>query len=375
MKSIVFLSLLLMAFNSFADQDGAYLDADYGDFTPIQVEANKSFKSNGYRSDFLSMTNILTPVKAQASRGTCSIFSAVALLESMMVRDLNMVSSIDLSEEWVEFLAMSSSMSTTDGSNASTNLSLIQRYGVVSEKSLPYLTNTWKSVNESELTKERCGEVSGTRYEKTCLLGHWDPRLLNKTANSLVNSESESEREMAVLKQSAASNKANFLANYLRRASYYDYSVRSDSAIKSLLDRDIPLTMGIDFYYGAWNHGRAGTYGIGRNLENFNKGIIGVPVRGSVDSVESRKSDRQAGHSVLIVGYDDRKEVNLSIKMTDGTTKDFTFTGVYYIKNSWGTSGFGKDFEIDGVKYPGYGMIPYAYANTYGRFTRLPVNN
>ena len=53
-----------------------------------------------------------------------------------------------------------------------------------------------------------------------------------------------------------------------------------------------------------------------------------------------------SGHSILVVGYDDNKIVEKTIKMADGKMKKFTYKGVYYFKNSWGTSSFGRDFEI-----------------------------
>lgn len=84
-------------------------------------------------------------------------------------------------------------------------------------------------------------------------------------------------------------------------------------------------------------------------------------------------SKHPAGHSVLVVGYDDNVIVEKLVRLTNGTTKKVTYKGVYYFKNSWGTSSFGKDFQIDGVKYPGYGMMVQDYAEKFGQFFVLPL--
>lgn len=59
--------------------------------------------------------------------------------------------------------------------------------------------------------------------------------------------------------------------------------------------------------------------------------------------------------------------------MPDGSVVKKTYRGVYYFKNSWGTSGFGANFAIDGVSYPGYGMMVQDYAHDYGSFFKLPL--
>jgi hypothetical protein len=51
------------------------------------------------RSDVLWLMQHQSPVKAQQHRGTCSIFSATALLESMMAAAGKASPYIDLSEE------------------------------------------------------------------------------------------------------------------------------------------------------------------------------------------------------------------------------------------------------------------------------------
>ena len=220
------------------------------------------------------------------------------------------------------------------------------------------------------MAQQRCGHLEGNK-KKACLLVHHDTDLKNYLGEgwgSTYNPEYVSERDPELYDA--------FIEGKELKDEYYpiigsSFSVYSTLAAKTLLRQGIPLTMGHDFFYGAYNHRKATEYGINRDLENWNKGIIGYPEYGSVDRVESRK--HRAGHSVLIVGYDDNKEVTTRVKMQDGTIKEFTYKGVYYFKNSWGTGSFGSEMEIDGVRYPGYGMMTQKYAHEFGSFYQLPI--
>lgn len=142
--------------------------------------------------------------------------------------------------------------------------------------------------------------------------------------------------------------------------------------MKSLLAAGIPVTLDITFYYGAWNHREASDLGINRDIDAWNHGVVGFPEPGSVDEASSRT--KPAGHSILLVGYDDRAIVQTHVQMSDGTEKDFTYTGVYYFKNSWGTSSFGSQFSIEGSAYAGYGAITQKYAHAYGSFFQFPLS-
>ena len=150
-----------------------------------------------------------------------------------------------------------------------------------------------------------------------------------------------------------------------------NFFVGSVNEVKTLLQKGIPVILEVDFYYGSWNHREADEFGIGRNLDHWSAGIVTYPEMGSLDAEESRK--HPAGHSILVVGYDDNALVEKTIKMSDGTTKKFTYKGVYYFKNSWGTSSFGRNFTIDGVNYPGYGMMVAKYAEELGQFFQMPL--
>jgi C1A family cysteine protease len=80
---------------------------------------------------------------------------------------------------------------------------------------------------------------------------------------------------------------------------------------------------------------------------------------------------KPTGHSVLLVGYDDNATITTVQKMTDGSERSFTYRGVFYFKNSWGTDSLGAGFTIDGQRVPGYGVITQQYAFEFGEFFSL----
>ena len=145
------------------------------------------------------------------------------------------------------------------------------------------------------------------------------------------------------------------------------YSVYSISEVRENLRNGEMMTLSVPFFYGAWNHGQATKLNIGIDEELWKKGFVGYPEKGSVDHLVSRQKENRAGHSILIVGYDDDIEIVTKQKMTDGTIKEFKYKGAYIFKNSWGTASFGSDSNV----LPGYGIITKKYAHEYGRFYQL----
>lgn len=363
MKHIILALSLTLGINLQANVDGAYLDAPYKNLVhPIDSKTNYKLLS---KSDFLDMQEVMTPVRGQGSRGTCSIFSGIAMLESMLLIKYNFdKNTLDLSEEWLEYIIMRNRDS--DGSNSWANFNALKRYGVPSEQSYAYIGQTWEEGSFNPLADERCGKLEG-KLKKSCLLGHRDPRLLNASSAQLLTEESGFfDPEFSAARDEAF----QFRNNYIKIAGS-NYSVYYTQDVKRLLTKGIPLTLGIEFFYGAWNHRKAVDFGIGRSEENWNNGIVGYPERGSVDLKVSRENG--AGHSILIVGYDDNKIVTTKVKMEDGSEKEFTYKGVYYFKNSWGTGGFGKDFNMSGEVFDGYGMITQKHAHQHGSFYRMPL--
>ena len=359
---ITILSLLTSAI--LANVDGAFLSKP---FLNLNHPVNDVFtqKNKLFKSDTRSVVKNMSPVKSQGSRGTCSIFSAAAMLEGLLAVYGATTNQVDLSEEWLQYLNIASSRSTTDGSFTSRNFRLMRSFGMPYESTLPYDSANWeKSNNLKEL--ERCKSLVGDEY-KMCELGHFNPnfhKMNNQTIRSLPGST-----DFLTAKAEANVNKSAFPSLNGR------YSVYYISEIKNRLERGTPVVLDINFFYGAWNHRKATDLGIGRSMDHWSKGIVGYPEKNSVDYKKSQEKDNRAGHSVLLVGYDNEKEVTTTVKMQDGTTKSFTYKGVYYFKNSWGTSSFGLSSDIDGNVNPGYGLITQKHAHEHGSFYKLDFSN
>jgi C1A family cysteine protease len=346
-----FFWVFLTFFNTvaFAGSDHAFLDPKYTHLFHPQVSSQEN-KSNT-KNNVAAIIALQSSVKTQGSRGTCSIFSATALLEGLINGNL------DLSEEWLEYIAIREK--GYEGSDAPNNFEALRKYGMASEQAMPYIAENWVKVF-NPLQATRCGHITDEKQKKTCLIIHFDPTLLTQT-NPQDQAFANARAEAFLLRE-----------QYLRfeNTGYYHTSTNQ---VKQHLDQGTAIVLELNFYFGAWNHALAEEYGIGRNMDHWKQGIVFAPEANSVDMAESNK--RMSGHSVLVVGYDNERVITKTIKMIDGTTKTFSHKGVYYFKNSWGTEGFGKDFEIDGVKYPGYGMIVQKYANEQGAFFSLPALN
>ncbi len=356
---------LLLSFGVFAqgsvDYSQAPLSSYPSDFRPPVVDSEEKSLPG---MDVARSISYQTPVRSQGRRGTCSIFSALGLLENRLRQRHGLGEDLDLSEQYLEYLSVRGK--TTDGSNSWTNFNNLARYGVPYEKTLVYDTRDW--TKETYLGQERCGYLdSESNSYKSCLIIQRDPQQLERTDVELLNESSTFFDPEFV----TARNEATQFKNQYLRFQSYSYYVGNSSRIKSFLRSGYSLTMGMPIYYGAWNHGAGIEQGIEVNREYWAQGLVGHPERGSVDRENSPKAP--AGHSVVIVGYDNNRVVEVEMKMTDGTMKTFTYKGVYYFKNSWGTTSFGKDFMIDEVNYPGYGMITQKYAHEFGTFYHLPL--
>jgi hypothetical protein len=360
MKVIALISVLSITTAVFANvsSDGAFLDAQYKNL--VHLKSTRASEASENKSLPVSNTKEMihnqSAVRSQAARGTCSIFSTTAYLEALLIKK-GANSAIDLSEEWLEYAALKNK--TTDGSTAWVNFETIVNYGMPSEQSLPYIGEDWTTVF-NPLKDLRCGKLSGPS-QKSCYIVHRDPSLMDLTDEQIITNFSD--KEFVNARSEALS-----LKKTLKYANY-NFDINSKAQLKEVLNQGQPVVLEVDFFYGAWNHSEASEFGIDRNLDHWSKGIITYPEAGSVDAEESPK--HPAGHSVLIVGYDDNRVVQKSIKMKNGTMKTFSYKGVYYIKNSWGTSSFGRDFEIDGEKFPGYGMMVQKYAEEKGQFFQM----
>lgn len=345
-----------------ADIDGAYLDNKYENLVHPKVDRGAINKATP-KSDTESVIAFQSPVRSQMARGTCSIFSATAYLEGLLIKKGEFDQGIDLSEEWLQYTAVRNK--TSDGSYAGSNFEAIRRYGMPYETTLPYIGEDWVEVFNIFKDK-RCGHLSGNQ-QKSCYIVHRDPTLLTLSDEQILD-ESKPFYDPEFV--TARTEAVQFRTDHIQFAST-NYYMSNVSQIKGALLQGYPIILEIDFYYGAWNHRKADELGIGRDMDQWYQGIVTNPEYGSMDLQESKK--KPAGHSILVVGFDDNKIVKKKIKMADGTMKTFTYKGVYYFKNSWGADSFGRDFQVDGNNYPGYGMIVQKHAHKDGAFYVLPL--
>lgn len=352
---------LIPAFAATSRAEDAPLDAPYKRLAHPRVDrAGRDGRELAPKSDSLAVAEKQSAVKSQAARGSCSIFSATSLLESMLAIEGKADTSLDLSEEYLQYLI--AQHATDDGSSSPANFRALHEHGAPSEEKMPYIGATWKSLSDGS-AQERCGHISGRKLAN-CLTGHRDPALLAMEDDQL----SSADADFLAARREALENKKRF---FTENGSDESGIVWGTAEIKELLAKGIPLTLDIDFYYGAWNHRLADELTIGRDMEAWAQGLVTYPERGSVDIRKSK--EKPAGHSVVVVGYDDEREIEYKVKMSNGRTVTKKRKGVYYFKNSWGTGNFGTETEIEGKTFPGYGMISQDYANEYGQFFKLAL--
>lgn len=358
MKHFLMAGVLAMSGISplFANEDGAYLDAPYPNLVKAVDDAAMAKGLKG-KSDTNLVIDFMTDVRSQGSRGTCSIFSAAALIEGLLnIKGVDNADA-DLSEEFLQYNVNAGS--TSDGSYATKNFASIKSTGMAKEEVLPYIGDNWVNFQDT-LATQRCGYLTGVQKD-SCLIVHHDPYQRYRADADLLD---ETKPYFDPDYVAARNDAAQFKRDNLTSSTYS--TIYNTSQVKAFLDKGIPVILEQTFYYGAWNHRTATGLDISRNMDHWSKGIVGYPFPGSMDAVKS--PTKRAGHSIVLVGYDDSVVIDFPVKMADGTMKTFKLKGVYYFKNSWGTESFGVDAMIDEVHRPGYGTMTQQYAHDYGSF-------
>jgi hypothetical protein len=314
------------------------------------------------RSDIWQVLDNQTSVKAQGQRNTCTVFSTTALLESLLLAAHPELKTIDLSEQWLQYLvALRSPTGGANGSMVTTNFEQIKRHGISLEDKMPYSGTLWSEKN----IPADCQGLNALQLTR-CLSSQAHPELLQTPDAELLNKSSRLFNPQFVEARKAAHEIRSTVGPRLLGG-----IVGSSSQIKSLLRRGIPLTIEINVFYGTWNHSAGTNFGIDIDRNYFTNGVVTYPEKGSLDAQISPR--HLARHSVVIVGYDDNVEVSYKKKMADGTTQTFTRKGVYYFKNSWGKK-FGGQFKLDRKRIPGFGMMTQDYAHQFGQFFAIDYN-
>lgn len=260
-----------------------------------------------------------SPVKSQGSRGVCSIFASMALVENLYIKAG--MPNPDFSEQHLQWSAKKEqgAFTYTEGSNAEDNLEAAVRFGVIPESAWPYESAPWTVANDPE-----CGGEE------------------NKPTKCYTNGEPPA----------SAASAQRFK---LPRKRW----VNTNSIKAAIHDKKVGVNVGMTFFYQSWNH-RKST--LPTNQDYWRKGIVTYPnAKDKQVSLESR-----AGHAIHLIGWDD----NMEVEMRDEAGNPILVNGVpkkekgfWLFKNSWGTASFGTEHPYGA----GYGWISYQYIKEYAR--------
>lgn len=275
-----------------------------------------------YPDSFTELIKMQSPVRNQARRGVCSIFSTVALMEHLYIVE-GTFKTPDFSEQFLQWSAKSElgAFTYTEGSSADRNIAAINQFGIVEEAAWPYEDSKWTAANDPACT-------GGENLPIKCYT-NGDPPASAKEATRYT----------------------------LPKGRWVNSSDRSIKAF--MYGKRQAVTVGGKFFYQAWNHG-ASTLPV--NSAYSSAGYVLYP--NDKDKEESLK--KPAGHSFLLVGWDDKLEVQkldaAGKPMVDAEGKAINEKGFFLFKNSWGTGRFG----VTNPHGPGYGWISYKYIQDYG---------
>jgi C1A family cysteine protease len=295
------------------DYEKIFSGAPKNDSLPVEGKADTV-----YPEQSTEVLAFQSPVKSQGSRGVCSIFSTVAYMEHLYIKAGHEVP--DFSEQYLQWSVkfQEGSFPHSSGSNAASNLRAIHNHGVPAEEAWPYEPYKWTSSNDPECE----GESMPTK----CYTNGQPP---------------ESARQAKMY--------------FLPEGRY----ISTRSIKHHIHTQKTGVVVGVDFFYQAWNHRRST---LPTNQANWSKGIVLYP--SSDDVTESHK--HRAGHSILLVGWDDTLEVEKRDKdgnvVLDAEGNPVKEKGFYIFKNSWGTGSFG----VSNPNGPGYGYISFKYIERYG---------
>ncbi|MFT5353978.1 MAG: subtilisin-like proprotein convertase family protein [Polyangiales bacterium] len=260
-----------------------------------------------------------SPIKTQGSRGVCSVFGTVALMEHVYISE-GTLTDPDFSEQFLQWSSKveGGSFPNTGGSNANSNIRAVHRYGTVFESDWAYEPSGWGTEEDEACTGDdrptRCytnGEPPAAALEA---------RRWNMPAGRWVSN-------------------------------------RVDSIKAHMFNTNTAVQAGGTFFYQAWGHGgsRIPVYSGYRS-----QGYVLAP---SAEDVTS-SNEHRAGHSYILVGWDD----NLSVQSVDGEGnlavdadgEPVMQTGFFLFKNSWG-DGWAQENPFGA----GYGWIAYEYVTEH----------
>lgn len=263
-----------------------------------------------------------SPVRNQAHRGVCSIFGTVALMENLYIKS-GILPDADFSEQYLQWSvkAQLHEFTGTGGSSASVNLRAIRQFGIPLESAWPYEPDAWSSADDPACTSDE-----GDNLPYRCY----------------TNGEAPQSAQMSTL-------------YHLPAGRFINSSVRSLKA--QMFGKRAGVVVGGTFFYQAWNHGGSP---LPVSADYMRNGYILYP--NATDRM--RSLEHRAGHSFLLVGWDDNLEVARhdaegNVVMENG--RPSMEKGFFLFKNSWGTTRFG----VANPHGAGYGWISYRYITEY----------
>jgi len=300
---------------SLSDVDALLMGAPSNDELPSEGKADEVYPAT------FDLHMLQSPVRNQQSRGVCSIFSTVGLMEHLYVAE-GSIPEPDFSEQFLQWSTKIEvgDFPNTSGSNARTNLDAINRFGIPDEQAWPYEGSEWSTGNDPECT----GDSRPTR----CYT-NGDPSESARTAQRF----------------------------HLPRGRWINSSAQS---IKGhMVNTSTGVVVGLTFFYQSWNHRLSA---LPTSQEHFRNGYVLAP------NAEDRRVslEKRAGHSILLIGWDDDLSVPKRDEegnvVTDEAGEPVMETGFFLFKNSWGTGSFG----VDNAFGAGYGWISYDYVAREG---------
>ena len=316
-----------------ADSEAPLSDLDaLMDGAPTNDELPADGKFDGEYPAQFDLISTQSPVKSQGSRGVCSIFSTVGLMEHLYIKE-GTLADPDFSEQFLQWSTKEElrAFRNTGGSNANSNLRAISQYGIVTEAVEPYQSQPWGTSNDEACTGDdrpvQC-HTNGDPSEAALAAERW-----KLPAGRYVNS-------------------------------------RENSIKAYLTENDTAVVAGMTFFYQSWNHRSSE---LPTNSKYWSAGYVLSP-----NAVDKEKSlAKRAGHSILIVGWDDDLEVakvdEKGDEILDAEGNPVMEKGFWLFKNSWGTTGFGINNEFGA----GYGWLSMDYVTEYGSIysSRTPELN
>lgn len=262
-----------------------------------------------------------SPVRNQASRGVCSIFATTALMEHLYLVE-GTIPNPDFSEQFLQWSVKveAGQFRNTEGSSAQANINALNRFGGVFETDWPYETTRWTAANNPDCGKE--------------------------------------EAERPVVCFTNGDPPASALAAPRWRIPRGRWINSRPESIKShLYNARTAVQVGGDFFYQAWGHGGSR---IPRYTGYRDYGYVVTPNEADIAS----SNEHPAGHSFILVGWDDNLEVQAiapdGTLAVDASGNPVMQRGFFLFKNSWGTGWASRN-----PKGAGYGWISYEYVSRY----------